>query len=686
MVGRPGRLQAAFNSLELDPLLHERTGLKPYSTGLARAENIEASPQGGFRNRDGLRDIGSVPADAARLFNFEASTGVVYDVVARDGAVDIWGETSLLDTVSIAGLTAAMLPEITTAQLDDTMLLFHEDLETKRLKHAGPTDWSVDNAPWTGVPNWDYGADINGDPYTNGVAAVWEIEFVGLTDADSVFVLTVSGQDTVAILYDSTTADLVNLIEPAILDLPNVSPGAVAVTSVADKVNIVFSGAGNEGDGWAVSGRVINKTDAAIISRKTVVGVAPGEPLWSADRGWPQCGCFTNGQRLAIGGFKGLRRAWAFSRLADYFNYDERFTGADGPALVPMNAAAGERIERIVDNLNLLIFTSKAEYWLESRTLAATEAPNHVKASTHGTPRGVPIVESEGAALFSHRSGGVLSELRYTDVEGNFAALDFSLYAAHLVTGVRDMAVRRSTVSSDGHQLMLVQADGSAVSGVLLREYEVTGFGRMTSGAGLFKAVSVNGRNEVSWLIQRPSGRRLERQEDGLLLDEAVSGTNSPASVTVNCGSRFNGRSGIWVIADGSVFGPFTVSGGAITLPVAVETWTVGSWAAPVAQSLPQSRDIGPNTVLKRKARIHSLKISVIDTTSLAVSVNGKALQDVDLLRFGMVADVPELDQGVTGEITIRGLTGFADEPYWTISQVRPGRLTVRSVTAEAQL
>ena len=90
--------------------------------------------------------------------------------------------------------------------------------------------------------------------------------------------------------------------------------------------------------------------------------------------------------------------------------------------------------------------------------------------------------------------------------------------------------------------------------------------------------------------------------------------------------------------------------------------------------------------VLKRKARIHSVKISVIDTTSLAISTNGRPLQDVSLRRWGMQADVPELNQGVTGEITVRGLVGYTDQPYLTISQIRPGRLEVRSITLEARL
>jgi hypothetical protein len=693
MVGRPGRLQTVFHSLEIDPLLHERSELKAYGSGLAHAENVQAFPQGGFRHRNGLRDIGGVPSDAARVFSFDASEGSAYDVILRSGAADIWGATALLQSVSITGLTIAMLPEVTTAQQLDTMLVFHEDLQTKRLKHAGPTSWSVDNVPWEGIFNYDFGADINGDPYTNGVAAVWTLEFVGLADSDGagtddrlgVFAITVSGQDTVSISYDANMTTLAALIQAAILDLPNIATGLTVAAGTGDKVVITFGGSDNSGDGWAVSGRVINKTDAAILASKTTPGVAPGEPLFSADRGWPQCGCFSGAQRLLIGGFRSLNSAWAFSRQADYYNFDERFDEATGPALVLMAGAGGERIERIVESLNPLIFTSKAEYWLAERAISKTTAPQHVKASTFGSRRGVPIAENEGAAIFAHSGGGVLSEMRYTDVEGNFASLNISLFGSHLVKGVVDLAVRRAAQSSDGNQLHIVNADGGARLSTMLREQEVMGFSRMSSGQGVFKAVAVNGRNEASWLVQRPSGRRLERSEEGLLLDEAVSTINVSPAASVPCGSRFNGRE-VWCLADGNVFGPFTVSGGAFTLPIAVSEWTVGCWYPPRVDTLPMPRAIGPNMVLKRKARIHSVKISVIDTTSIAISTNGKPLVDIDLLRWGMVADVPELHQGVTGEITVRGLTGFADEPYVTISQTRPGRLEVRSITLEAQI
>lgn len=685
MVGRPGKLQSAFTSAELDPKMWERTELKYYTSGLARAENVEIAPQGGFSNRKGLRDVGAVNADAARLVAFNASNGLSYDLVFRPGEFAAWGETSLLQTVAIAALTSDMLPEMTTAQQLDTGLVFHNDLLPKRIKHAGPTSWSVDDTPLTNLPLYDYGADIHGVAYTNGVAAVWRCQFIGLTSTTTVFTLTIDGQETLAITYNSTMATLVTAINSALGALPNLAAGYAVASSATDKIEITFSGTANLGDQWAVTGTVKNKSDAAIVSTKLTVGVTPGEAIISADRGWPSCGEFYQ-LRLLLGGFKSLPGTWMHGISGDFYNFDERITTADGPGVIPMAVAGGEKIVKIVDNRYLTIFTSEAEYWNSERALSLDSPPNLVQASTHGSQLGVPIVQNEGALIFPHKNGSVLGEFRWTDVEGNYVSTNISLLASHLVVDIADMAVRTAALSTDGNQLGVVKSDGSALLATLLREQEVTAFGRLTSQSGDFKAVSRNGRNELSWLVDRPAGRRLERSEIGLLLDEAqdFDFTGSPQA-TITGLARFNGRD-VWCIADGDVFGPFSVASSAITLPLEVTLATVGSWMPPAVDTLPLDRTIGPGLVLKRRARIHSVVLSVIDTTSIAISVNGRAMQDIDLRRYGMAADVPELDQGYTGDLKISGLAGWRDQPYVTVSQVRPGRLDVRSITIQAQL
>lgn len=698
MAGSPGKLQSNFTYGEIDPRLHEQTQTPYYSFGLAHAENVEIAPQGGFRVRDGLRDVGALATDAARGFAFDASDGSSYDLVFRPAEFAVWSASALEDTVTFTGLTGAMLPEMTTAQLLDTMLVFHEDLATKRIKHAAADDWSVDAAPYANVPNWDYGGPIGGGSYSNGVAAVWEIEFFTLTSGSTVFELEIAGETTLGITYNSTPATLIAAMEAAIEALPNVADGIGITNPSGNKFRIAFSGAGNEGDGWAVTGTVINKSDAAITATKVTAGVAPGEPVMSADRGWPQCGAFY-GQRLLVGGFRGVPNAWAYSVLADYYNLDTRVTGADGAALIPMDTPGGEKIEHIVDHRFPVILTNYAEYWISERALDTTKPPNHVQASTKGVARGVPVVQSQGALLYTQSAldeenpyeeepeDGVLAEFRYTDIEGNYVSQDVSLVASHLIADVVDQAGRPGRRSTDGNQHVIVKSDGSAVLGMLLRDQDppMTAYARLTSGAGAFKAAWRNGRRQMSFIVERPDGRRLERFERGLLLDEATRVVNDPADAALAGVDRFDGRQ-CWVVADGDVFGPFVPTGGLITLPKAVSTADVGTWAPPGAVTLPLDRTVGPGIVNARKARIYKVTLDVIDTTSLAISTNGRALQDVDLRRYGMTADVPELEAGVTGKVTVTGLFGWSFSPYVTIGQVRPGRLNVRSINIHAKL
>ncbi|WP_319519822.1 hypothetical protein [uncultured Martelella sp.] len=678
MVSSPGVTQAAFTAGELDPLLEERTRLKYYATGLKHAENITIAPQGGFTLRPGLRHVGALPAAADRIFPFESSQGGAYDIVFAGDAGEVWGASAKAADITVSGLSG-VLSEATNAQRFDTMLLFHRDMEPKRIRLTD-SGWVVDTAPLENLPSWDYGGT-----YTNGVAAVWTLEFVGLQNDTSIFTLTISQQETFSITYKSDMPTLVSAIETALNDLPNISAGFAVSSPSSNKISITFSGEGNEGDSWAVSGKVVNKADAAIVSVKDTVGVAPGEPVISADKGWPQCGAFYN-QRLLMGGFKSLPHAWMMSRQADYFEFNNRFTEDDGPALVPMDAKGGESIEHINPSLYLQIFTSEAQYWISERGLSRNKAPDHVPASTNGTAGAVAPVESEGSTIYLYKNRSSLGELYRPYEDGNLKSANISLLAPHLMkSGIGSLALQKTTSDNSANLLSLVLSTGHGRLATILREQEVTAFTRMTSQGLTFNATAVNGRNEISFISDRSGNRTLMRFEEGLLLDDASDFSFGSPSSTISGLSRFNGVS-VWVIADGNVFGPYTVSGGALTLPIAVSAATVGTWSPPIVKTLPPSREVGGERVLKRRGRIHTVRLSLSDTTSVAVGTNDGQLRDVNLMRYGMLADVGELNQGFTGEIKITGLRGYADQPFVTVSQVRPGRLNVRSITFEAAL
>lgn len=681
MSGQAARQQAVFNSLELGPRLHERSELKYFNTGLAYAQNVEALPQGGFAVRAGLRHIGTTLSTAARIVDFQANNGTVFDIVYGAATAQAWGQSAMIASYSHP-YSEAQARTMDHAQALDTLLTFHEDVAPQRaLFNPSGNSFSAGDAPLTNIPTYDYGAT-----YTNGVAAVWDIDFQGLDGTPlGVYALTLNGVETLQIKYTTTNSTNAARIFTALEQTGLLKAGfTVTAGTTGVDVRVTFSGAGNIGDDWALSGRCVNKADAAIVTYKTTAGVAPGENIVSATRGWPRCGTFYQ-QRLLMGGLKSLPGSWMASLSGEYFNFTSKIKEANGSFVAIMDVPGGVAVRKIVNNTFLLIMTSNTNYWIAGSQdgLKKTEPPKHIPASDHGIAAGVPVIQNEGAAVYAHSSGDFIGEMRYTDTDGNYVSLDVSLLAYHLVDGVTDLAARKKADQQACNQIAVVNGSGALNIAYVLREQEITGFARVNSGCA-FKAVNTNGRNELAVVTERGGSRRLERFEAGLLLDAAVTVTNAPA--TVEGLSHLNGLT-VWALADGHVFGPYVVSGGQITLPRAASIVTVGTWTPPVITTLPLPRTRGDGIVVKRKGRIHTLHVEIEDTTSLAIAANGGPARDVDLARYGAVmADQPELTQGVSGTVKISGLQGWSDLPQITITQTRPGRLTVKSVSIEAKL
>ena len=677
MVAKPGRLQATFTSGELDPNEYDRVELKFYNTGLKRAENIALHPQGGFSFRDCLRHCCALPSAASRLLPFKNSKGEVFDLALSDGAADVISGNSIHASFAIP-FSTDQLREITWAHRMNTMFLFHKDVETPRIYFdIGEERWGVDRLPYADLPNYDYGGT-----YGNGIPAEWEVQFVGLSTGKR-FRLTISGTQTIAIQYnnrDQVAADM----QAAILDLPNVADGVTATKTNDARIKVTFGGKENVGDAWAVSAEAMDDADAAIPCYKLRVGTPPGETIISNDKGWPRCGLFYQ-QRTLVGGFASLPNNWMCSITGRYFSFDTALDEANGAFVVPLDSEGGESINHMAEGRNLLVFTSEREYWISDRAIDKTKATVHVEASTHGTKGGVPVVKNEGGAIFCHKSGSVLSEFRYTDVDGNFISQPISILSSHLFDDVCDLAILKANRSSDANMLGVIDELGRMRAGYLLRQQDVTGFGRIRSGSGLFKAIDVNKNNAMNVIIERNGSRRFERFEKGLLLDAAVRfDLNTPAT-TISGLDHLEGMS-VWCLGDGNVYGPYEVTGGSIEVEAVVQSGEVGLFSPPVIETLPLSREIADKTVLRRKARIHSVWISVIDTTSIAIGANGRDPVDYPLRNYDADLEKPELEDGYTGLIELRGLKGYQDEPTVTVTQLRPGRLNVRSITSEAKL
>ena len=165
------QFQTNFSVGELDPLLRARTDLQQYQNALEEATNIIIQPQGGFKRRDGLQfihDFGSTFTDF-KVIPFEYSVTDSYLLVLVNQRIYIFKAGVLQTNINGSGndyltataITTAMLDEINYTQAVDTLILCHEDLQTKRLVRNSDTSWTLENLPLKNIPQYPYAFDTH---------------------------------------------------------------------------------------------------------------------------------------------------------------------------------------------------------------------------------------------------------------------------------------------------------------------------------------------------------------------------------------------------------------------------------------------------------------------------------------------------------------------------------------------
>lgn len=626
---------------------------------------------------------GTTPGPA-RLRSFAYSRAQAYDLVLMEGHGDVYAAEG-------GWLTGFALPHNGVEsqgrwrQQLNTGLLFAPTRQTWRIfRENDDFEWECGAAPYDHIPDHDFGDTA----YTNGEPSIWDFQPVNIT-ASCVFEIEVEGETTDGIASNfnpDTTGEMATLTQriiDALERLPNLKPGLTYTVEISPlRGRVTFNG--NDGEVLVSSVRVLNKADAALSWLRVQKGKKGGEPIYSDGRGWPRAGIFYQ-QRLITGGAAGTPNALLLSLTGDYYDLNTELSSASGGFIAPMDTEGEEAIVEFLTTRALLIFTTGREYWVSNSAISKDTPLSPVPASSYGCAENVPVVENEGGAVFVAREGSVLCEFRYNETDQTYVTAPISVLASHLVNDVVDLGIRRSHTNTDANTLAFVQADGALRFVALLRSQDVTAFSRVTTD-GQFRSVAVNAANRMTVLADRlvdgETVQFVERFEDGLLLDQAVSFAFEDPTDTVTGLADHEGAS-VWAIADDDVHGPLTVAGGTITLPAPASTVTVGRWTPFLVETLPPSREVGPEIVTQSDIGFHTVRVSLRDTTSVAIGANGEPAEDVPLIDFGAQADLPELAGGFTGLRERDGLTGSLPRPSMTVTQVRPGRITLLSITGE---
>jgi hypothetical protein len=607
-----------------------------------------------------------------------------YIMVFSSGCCDIYRDGAYVGS-AFHGMPDTAILEMKHTQRLDTMLLFHRDypdwiIKRERQDHQ----WNFTLLVYDDVPNVDLGGVYakQADYYNI------YITYTSATNPSEIqIVFSANGEETSAIPMDGANVSGYGAAVAAALEaLPSVSPGLTHATNISGTitrttvwVQIGFTGVGNIGDRFTFSARTVGAAvDVAVNVALASKADPGGEPLWSSTRGYASCGAFFQ-DRLTRGGFRSKPGSLLLSPTGDYFTGGIEIEAATGGILNNLDTDGAERIQDLGRSKHLLLFTDKAEYFISNRAITRTEALNIVESSRNGSTAFVPIVSSENSVFYAAQNRALVYAATYSDVAQAYESTPITLLASHLTYDLWDAALQKAERNIDAGRYFLLRQDGVLVVGILLRDQDVQGFCQWRTPGNVY-ALCVDGMNRPFMVVERivngQPRRRLEIMESGQLLHGAVTRSSAPSTVVTGL-SMHEGAS-VWAIADGIVRGPFTVTGGTLTLPVAASTVTVGRWIAPRVKSLPLPRMQADRIALRRPGRIHGVNVSVLGTSSMAIGANEVAPRDIDLTRYGTAP--------LTGDVRVAGLAGWNEDCRLLITQMRPGALQVRGVTLEARL
>lgn len=632
----------------------------------------------------------SAASTDARYIPFHTSRTNSFDLVMTDGHCDVYKEDVFQCGFAVP-FVAADLPALRWEQQSATLLLFHPDRATQKVLKQGDADWLTGDQIWSNVPKVDLGG-----VYTK-TADKWRITVIGLQTAsqwtNSSLELTIAGETSEAVSLDKidlTNADrdaIAAAIQAKIIAMAGVETGVTVTAEPYTAAGnflftVEYAGTDNIGERFETSGRVYAPTACALNASRIQRADAGGEAIFSPSRGYARDGKFW-AQRMILGGFKepSVSTAILASVLSSYFDLNTEIVTADGATLIRPPASDGDVIERIVAGRHLMIFTQEAEYFIVDRTLSRTSVPNLVQSTRNGCAENVPVIVADNGVFYVNRSNSLVFKCAYNDVSQAYDSSPVSMLASHLTRNVIDAAYQRPTQATDAGRYFLVRSDGIVVVGSVVQEQEITGFVRWVTD-GQVKRIGCDVQDRAKLIVSRTIAGQarltFERMDETVFLDGVVQ--SAPASATVTGLAMHEGRE-VWAVADGHVLGPFTVTGGQITLDQPADSVLVGRWTAPDGLTLPASREIAPNTVMLRDGRITAVRLHVIDTTSIAIGANGQPAKDMTLYRMGMPADAPL--PAYTGKLDAVALLGFTRGPQVQITQVRPGKLKVRDLVYE---
>lgn len=614
------------------------------------------------------------------------------------GIIDFIIDEGFVGCAYLPATTSAMIGDLSDYAEADTIGLFHpSSIPTQRIRNFGKAhEWGVDAWPFDTIPKIDLGGD-----YAK-TADVWEITISWATNGEVFLSVIVDGEripdlalrdrSTAAVISISTAnaapdnwAYLAERLQSALENLPSLGTTITVSQAVSTggfrRFTIVFAGdlAGQE---FQVTSTITNTVNASANAVHTVIGKTDGEPLFSALRGYP--GLAEEVQsRMVHGRIPAASAALVMSRAGEVFDLNIEAQNDAAARLDRIRSKTNETVLAVKESKYILLFTDRAPYFITNRTIERNTPLNFVKTGDVGIRKNSRALDLDGLVYYISSNGEQHISLAYDDVSTAYSPNTESMLSNHLTTLMLKQVRQRAERDNDASSIWIAREDGRLIKAQLIRNQEITGYCEwLVSQGGKVHAMSVDGANRLWLTISRNGLMTHELYDRSTFLQGVVTKTCDFSGVVVGL-EGFIGE--VWAYADGHTLGPFTVDGGKISLgdffdgPI-----EIGTWVAPVAETMPMPFVTGNDDIIFRPGRIHTAHLNLISSTSLAVAANGEPLTDVPLLEAYDPVNMSMPRK--TRLMTVYGLLGQVVGPTLTVSQIRPGWLRVRDLALAAKL
>lgn len=564
--------QPSFHGGEVAPNLFSRTDIPTRKYAVKSLRNFIPTSTGAALNRSGFQFIANVRDQTrrARLLPFVFSSGQAYYIEFGHLYIRVYQNGAQVGTDIVTTYTETELPQLQYSQYADTLRLTHPNHKPAALKRTGPTTWTLSD--FTSVR-------------TTPVPTSLQFLSTPVTVADSTHQVVPWDWVVTAVKRNAAGADEEGMPTAPISSTCQLAPdrpvtvGCAAMTGA----ELYYWYRGRYGIyGYLGSSLLPSFVDSGAVPNYSDKPPSQRDPFENSE--WPAVSAYFQ-QREVFANQPSFPQRVQFSRTGRFADFDYSIPQKKDDSIdLTVASRMYEEVRGLIPLQQLVILTASTEYVVDAGD-APVSFDNYqlIPIGYNGSSWVRPLVVGD-SILYVPPTGASVRELVFGGQNG-WSGSDISLAANHLLgaagRSISEWAFQRIPYSVG----WAVRDDGSLISFTYDVAYKVNAWAHHDSYSGdiVESVVCIpEGKEDVLYAIWKRNGvRSIERLSSRFTVTDTSGGCFLDCSTVTTGGpvigglSRFNGRQ-VYAVRDGVLEGPFTVSGGSITLSASGTRIVVG--------------------------------------------------------------------------------------------------------------